>query len=51
MHHWPERSDPTHTQIPVEKSLEWVRERRQQLAAAVATVPTHEDYLKHILAR
>jgi len=51
MHHWPERSDPTHAQIPVEQSLEWVRERRQQLAEAVATVSTHDNYLKHLLAR
>jgi tryptophan halogenase len=51
MHHWPERSDPTHKLIPVEQSLEWVRERQQQLAQAVASVSTHEDYLAHILGR
>ena len=51
MHDWPQRSDPTHAQIPLEQSLEWVRERRQQLAQAVSTVSTHDDYLKHVLAR
>jgi tryptophan halogenase len=51
MHHWPERSDPTHAQIPVEQSLEWVRERRQQLAEAVGTVSTHEAYLARVLGR
>lgn len=49
MQHWPQRTDPTQTQIPVEKSLEWVRERERQLAAAVAPLPTHQAYLAHVL--
>jgi tryptophan halogenase len=49
MQHWPRRTDPTQTQIPVEKSLEWVRERERQLAAAVAPLPTHQAYLAHVL--
>ncbi|WP_322405141.1 tryptophan halogenase family protein [Massilia luteola] len=51
MHNWPERSDPTFNQIPAEKSLEWVRERARQLADAVGSVSTHEDYLARVLRR
>jgi glycine/D-amino acid oxidase-like deaminating enzyme len=51
MQNWPTRSDPTLKLIPEEQSLEWVRERASQLAAAVATVPTHQEYLAKVLGR
>jgi tryptophan halogenase len=51
MHNWPERTDPTLGEIPADMSLQWVSQRAQQLKAAVASVPTHEAYLAHILKR
>jgi tryptophan halogenase len=51
MQNWPVRSDPTLALIPEEDSLTWVRERATQLAAAVATLPTHQEYLDHVLGR
>jgi tryptophan halogenase len=51
MHNWPERTDPTLGEIPADVSLQWVRQRAQQLKTAVASVPTHEAYLAHILKR
>jgi tryptophan halogenase len=51
MQNWPARSDPTLKLIPEEQSLEWVRERATQLAAAVATVPAHHEYLAKVLGR
>jgi tryptophan halogenase len=51
MQNWPERADPTLKLIPEAQSLEWVRERATQLAAAVAPVPTHRAYLDKVLGR
>jgi tryptophan halogenase len=51
MQNWPTRTDPTLAQIPAEKSLAWVLERARQLADAVASVPTHQEYLAHVLGR
>jgi glycine/D-amino acid oxidase-like deaminating enzyme len=51
MQNWPERADPTLKLIPETQSLEWVRERATQLAAAVAPVPTHRAYLDKVLGR
>ena len=51
MRNWPQRTDPILTEIPAELSLQWVRERGQQLAKAVSSVPTHEAYLAHMLGR
>jgi tryptophan halogenase len=51
MQNWPERSDPTLGLIPADKSLAWVRERATQLAAAVAPLPTHQQYLARVLGR
>jgi tryptophan halogenase len=51
MNHWPERSDPTFSERPLEASAAWLRERRQQMAALVDTLPRHQDYLAMMLSR
>jgi tryptophan halogenase len=51
MRHWPQRQDPTLAEIPSADAMRWLRERRRQIAAAVAALPTHQAYLDHVLGR
>jgi tryptophan halogenase len=51
MNHWPERSDPGLREMPHEEALRALKLRRNSIAAAVAAMPTHEDYLQSVLAR
>jgi tryptophan halogenase len=51
MQHWPQRQDPTLAEIPPAEALRWLGERRRQMAAAVALLPTHQAYLDHVLGR
>jgi hypothetical protein len=49
MDHWPRRTDPTFALQPEGASAAWLRERRQQMATVAGSLPTHADYLKHVL--
>jgi tryptophan halogenase len=49
MNHWPKQSDPTFGDRPVEATAAWLRERRQQMAAVVKTLPSHQEYLAMVL--
>jgi len=51
MGHWPERADPSLRDMPQEDALRALRSRRDSIAAAVAAMPKHEDYLHSVLAR
>ncbi|MEO7578526.1 MAG: tryptophan halogenase family protein, partial [Massilia sp.] len=51
MQHWPALTDPTLGDMPRELALYEVRRRRDSIAAAVATMPRHADYLRSVLAR
>ena len=51
MGHWPERADPSLREMPHEDALRALQHRRGGIAAAVAAMPTHEDYLRRVLAR
>jgi 2-polyprenyl-6-methoxyphenol hydroxylase-like FAD-dependent oxidoreductase len=50
MGHWPERQDPTLAEVPDEQASHWLRERRRQIAAAVAGLPPHQTWLDGLLA-
>jgi tryptophan halogenase len=49
MGHWPERSDPSLHDMPQADALRALRLRRDGIAAAVAAMPRHEDYLRSVL--
>jgi 2-polyprenyl-6-methoxyphenol hydroxylase-like FAD-dependent oxidoreductase len=49
MGHWPERWDPRHAELPAEAVAGWLEQRRRQTAQVVATLPTHEAFLAHVL--
>ncbi|KQV61461.1 tryptophan halogenase family protein [Duganella sp. Root336D2] len=51
MGHWPERADPSLHEMPHEDALRALRMRRDSIAATVATMPSHQDYLHSVLAR
>jgi len=51
MGHWPERADPSLHDISQEDALRALRFRRDSIAATVAGMPTHQDYLQSVLAR
>ena len=51
MGHWPERADPSLREMPHQDALRALQHRRGGIAAAVAAMPTHEDYLRRVLAR
>ncbi|NVM76912.1 tryptophan halogenase [Duganella sp. SG902] len=51
MGHWPERIDPGLEELTREEALQALRQRRARLAAVVAAMPTHEAYLRRMVAR
>jgi len=51
MGHWPERTDPALCDMPQDDALRALRQRRDSIAATVAAMPSHEDYLNSVLAR
>lgn len=51
MGHWPERVDPSLRDMPHEDALRALRLRRDSIAASVAAMPSHQDYLHSVLAR
>ena len=51
MDHWPQRADPSLCDMPLEDAQRALRLRRDSIAAAVAAMPSHEEYLASVLAR
>ena len=51
MGHWPVRADPGLRELAAEAALQGLRQRRGSMAAAVAAMPSHDDYLRSVLAR
>ena len=51
MGHWPERADPGLEELTREEALQALRQRRARFAAVVAAMPTHEAYLRRMVAR
>jgi hypothetical protein len=51
MGNWPERTDPVLDEVPREEALRALHQRRDQLAAYVAGMPTHGAYLRSVLRR
>jgi hypothetical protein len=51
MEHWPQRADPSLGDMPLEDAQRALRLRRDSIAAAVAAMPSHEEYLASVLAR
>ncbi|WP_426171590.1 tryptophan halogenase family protein [Pseudoduganella sp. R-34] len=51
MDHWPQRADPSLGDMPLEDAQRALRLRRDSIAAAVAAMPSHEEYLASVLAR
>ena len=48
---WPEHLDPVFNEVPLDEARQALRQRRDQIAAMVATMPLHEDYLRGILGK
>jgi tryptophan halogenase len=48
---WPEHLDPVFNEVPLEEARQALRQRREQIAAMVATMPLHDDYLRAILRK
>ncbi|KQV90241.1 hypothetical protein ASD15_23245 [Massilia sp. Root351] len=51
MGHWPERPDPALADLAPGLALQALRQRRDSIAAAVAAMPSHDSYLRSVLAR
>ncbi|NVD71430.1 tryptophan 7-halogenase [Duganella sp. BJB1802] len=51
MGHWPERADPELAELPRDEALQALRQRREAIAAVVAAMPTHDAYLRRMVAR
>jgi len=51
MGHWPERADPALDELAPGLALQALRQRRDSIAAAVAAMPSHDSYLRSVLAR
>jgi tryptophan halogenase len=50
MRHWPEVADPVFDEMPLEQARRALLERRAAMAAAVARLPSHEEFLRSTLA-
>lgn len=50
MGHWPERTDPTLHDVARAAALQGLQYRRASMAAEVAAMPTHDAYLRAMLA-
>ena len=51
MGNWPVRADPLLAEVPRAEALQALHQRRDHYAAVVATMPTHEAFLRHKLGR
>jgi len=48
---WPERTDPVMNEVPFEEARAALHQRREQLKAMVAPMPTHEAFLHSLLGK
>ncbi|MCS0580093.1 tryptophan 7-halogenase [Massilia pinisoli] len=51
MENWPERLDPVINEVPFEEALRGLHQRRDQINAYVASMPTHAAYLHRVPGR
>jgi tryptophan halogenase len=51
MGHWPERADPALRELAPEAARQALLQRRDSIAAVVAAMPSHDAYLRSVLAR
>ncbi|SFV01014.1 tryptophan halogenase family protein [Pseudoduganella namucuonensis] len=51
MGNWPVRADPVLAEVPAAEALQALHQRRDHYAAVVATMPTHEAFLRRMLGR
>ena len=51
MQHWPDLADPVFEELPMEESRRAIRDRRAAIAATVAKLPSHHEYLQSRLGR
>jgi tryptophan halogenase len=51
MGNWPVRADPVLAEVPVAEASQALHQRRDHFAAVVATMPTHEAFLRLMLGR
>ena len=48
---WPEHLDPVLNEVPFEEAREALRQRREQIAAMVENMPTHDAYLRSVVRK
>jgi tryptophan halogenase len=46
---WPEHLDPVLNEVPLEEARQALRQRREQIAAMAAGMPTHDAYLRSVV--
>ncbi|MTV38511.1 tryptophan halogenase family protein [Duganella radicis] len=51
MGHWPERADPGLEELTRAEASQALRQRRARFAAVAAAMPSHDAYLRRVLAR
>jgi tryptophan halogenase len=51
MGHWPEHLDPVLNEVPLEEARQALRQRREQIAAMAAGMPTHDAYLRSVVRK
>jgi tryptophan halogenase len=51
MGNWPEHLDPVLNEVPFEEAREALRQRREQIAAMVENMPTHDAYLRSVVRK
>jgi len=51
MGHWPDRADPSLRDMPPDVALKGLHLRRDQIATAVAAMPSHDEFLRGVLLR
>ena len=51
MGNWPERLDPVLNEVPFEEARQALRQRREQIAAMAAAMPTHDAYLRSLVRK
>ncbi|CAN7250680.1 tryptophan 7-halogenase [Pseudoduganella sp. LjRoot289] len=51
MGHWPERADPALRDMAPDAAMQGLRQRRDSIAATVASMPSHDAYLRSVLGR
>jgi 2-polyprenyl-6-methoxyphenol hydroxylase-like FAD-dependent oxidoreductase len=49
MAHWPERYNPLYDEAPEEQVARWLAGREEQLVRLAKSLPTHQEFLAHVL--